>query len=74
MPISPLVCSRHEREREDIELYIRAYLRDPEAPQELGWVEETAAAVLEEYPWSPESGGRAESEVGGTSRIWQTWR
>ena len=49
------VLLRREREREDIERYVQGYQRDPETPEELGWVEEASRPVLEEYPWPDEA-------------------
>ena len=39
-----------ERERELEAQYTQAYLRDPESPQELAWVESASLAVLAAYP------------------------
>ena len=47
---------RKERERVDIERYVRGYMRDPETAEELGWVEDASQDVLDEYPWPIEAG------------------
>ena len=49
------VYDRIRRERELGVQYAQGYLRDPETPDELAWVESASLAVLREYPWDHES-------------------
>ena len=45
---------RREGDRETIEQYIQGYLKYPETPGELGWLETASQEVLAEYPWDDE--------------------
>ena len=42
---------RRERERKDIEQYIRGYQQYPETPEEVAWAEFASQSALEESPW-----------------------
>ena len=46
---------KRQREREATDQYVPAYREMPETEAELGWVEATSQAVLEEYPWNDET-------------------
>ena len=46
---------QNKRKREDIERYVRGYLKQPETEEELAWVEAASQAVLAEYPWEDEA-------------------
>ena len=42
---------RREKQQADIERYIQGYLRDPETPEEMAWVEQVGVEALASLPW-----------------------
>ncbi len=46
---------RRQRDREDIEQYIRGYLENPETEEEIALLESTLGYVMAEHPWEDEA-------------------
>ena len=46
---------RRQRDREDIEQYIRGYLENPETEEEIALAESTLGYVMAENPWEDEA-------------------
>ena len=45
---------RREREKEDVERYIKGYLENPETPEELEWVRATIPHAFDDDSWEEE--------------------
>ena len=42
---------RAEREREDVERYVRSYTETPQTEDEFGWIDAVAIEAFSEIPW-----------------------
>ena len=55
---------RRERERADVEQYIRGYQEMPETEEEIAEAEALAAAAISQLPWDDESWADNQAEEG----------